>query len=337
MLVSAHHPLPLLLLLLFLLVSGKPSPNSNPDPTAWDWQMEDQVDYAKFNMYEEEMRKLVEKPYFAKVKNKMNVKRGEMAFLPCRVRNMREEYMATWMRLPDVTILSVGSLAFSSDKRFGVVHVHRPRIQADDWTLLINTTTTMDSGKYECSVNTLPKISHVVELEVEDPMDMIMQDSPYTKNTINPTPEGEEEENFPLAGPQAIISGPPTHYVSSGSTIGLECRISNLTTPPLSLYWNKEGKVFHARDRPGISLESEKVPGVSTTRLFISHVTTQDSGNYSCMSDIARPDTVRLVVTTAAPGSALVGHNSCKAVYSFHEFILVTIVVIYRQICPAEN
>ena len=55
--------------------------------------MEDQVDYAKFNMYEEEMRKMVEKPYFVKVKNKMNVKRGEMAFLPCRVRNMRDEFM----------------------------------------------------------------------------------------------------------------------------------------------------------------------------------------------------------------------------------------------------
>ena len=93
MLVSAHQPLPLLILLLFLLVSGKPSPNSNPDPTAWDWQMEDQVDYAKFNMYEEEMRKLVEKPFFAKVKNKMNVKRGEVAFLPCRVKNMGDGFM----------------------------------------------------------------------------------------------------------------------------------------------------------------------------------------------------------------------------------------------------
>ena len=171
----------------------------------------------------------------------------------------------------------------------------RPRIQADDWTLLINTTTTMDSGKYECSVNTLPKISHMVELEIEDPMDMIMQDSPYTKSTILPL----HDEDDHLA---AEISGPAMHYVSSGSTIGLECRISHLTTPPLSLYWKKEGKVFTARDRPGISLESEKVPGVSTTRLFISHVTTQDSGNYSCTSDIARPDTVRLVVVTGQWG-----------------------------------
>merc|ERR1719427_394825 len=207
------------------------------------------------------------------------------------------------MRLSDVTILSVGSMAFSSDNRFSVVHVSRPRILADDWTLLINTTTTMDSGKYECSVNTLPKINHMVELELEDPMDMIMQDSPYTKSTI--LPMHDEDDQSPSPGLTAEISGPAIHYVSSGSTIGLECRISHLTTPPLSLYWKKKGKMFTARDRPGISLESEKVPGVSTTKLFISHVTSQDSGNYSCVSDIARPDTVRLVVTTAVPGSAL--------------------------------
>ena len=153
-------------------------------------------------------------------------------------------------------------------------------------------------------VNTMHKTSHVVELVVEDPMDIIMQDSPYTKSTklpfTNPNNEAtlsEEDALSPGPSAMAVISGPATHHVSSGSTIGLECRISHLSTPPTSLYWKKEGKVFTARDRPGISLESEKVPGVSTTRLFISHVTTQDSGQYSCCSDIATPDTVRLVVT----------------------------------------
>ena len=157
----------------------------------------------------------------------------------------------------------------------------------------------MDTGKYECSVNTMPKISHVVELVVENPMDIIMQDSPYTKSLTKTTHTLSEDDDLSPAPPAlAVISGPATHHVSSGSTIGLECRISHLSTPPTSLYWKKEGKVFTARDRPGISLESEKVPGDSTTRLFISHVTTQDSGNYSCVSDIARPDTVMLLVTT---------------------------------------
>ena len=48
---------------------------------------------------------------------------------------------------------------------------------------MINTTSTMDSGTYECSVNTLPKISYVVELQVEDTKNMIMHDSPYISTT----------------------------------------------------------------------------------------------------------------------------------------------------------
>merc|ERR1711892_108126 len=125
----------------------------------------------------------------------------------------------------------------------------------------------------------------------------------------------------------AVISGPATHHVSAGSTVGLECRISHLTIPPTALYWKKEGKVFHARDRPGISLESEKVPGVSTTRLFISHVTSQDSGQYSCCSDVAQQDTVRLLVTKASPVSALTVHNSCYQAASCHGLKAVTAVL----------
>ena len=155
----------------------------------------------------------------------------------------------------------------------------------------------MDSGKYECSVNTLPKMSHVVEVIVEDPMDIFMLDSPYLQSTKPPHTIPAKEDYILNPPAVAVISGPSTHHVSYGSTVGLECRISHLTIPPTALYWKKEGKLFHARDRPGISLESEKVPGVSTTRLFISHVTSQDSGEYSCCSDIAQQDTVRLVVT----------------------------------------
>ena len=143
----------------------------------------------------------------------------------------------------------------------------------------------MDSGKYECSVNTLPKISRVVELVVENHLDIIMQDSPYSKSSKPPlsmTGHGmflaAKDDYILNKTAVATISGPATQHVSYGSTVGLECRISQLTIPPTALYWKKEGKVFHARDRPGISLESEKVPGVSTTRLFISHVTSKDSG-----------------------------------------------------------
>jgi hypothetical protein len=82
----------------------------------------------------------------------------------------------------------------------------------------------MDSGKYECSVNTLPKISHVMELVVKDPMDIIMRDSPYTMKPPFTKPSNEmtvsdEVAQYPGPSALAVISGPATHHVSSGSTI----------------------------------------------------------------------------------------------------------------------
>ena len=90
--------------------------------------------------------------------------------------------------------------------------VSRPQINADDWTLIINKTSLVDSGRYECSVNTLPKISHTVDLVVRDSMDLVMQDSPALNNINN----WEKLE--------ARILGPSTQYVSEGSTVALQCR-----------------------------------------------------------------------------------------------------------------
>ena len=84
--ITIHSPH--LLLLCCSLVCGKPSPRSNPKPTPWDWQTIEQADYAKYNMYEEEMKKMLEQPYFARVNNKTTTKMGEVAFLPCRVKQM---------------------------------------------------------------------------------------------------------------------------------------------------------------------------------------------------------------------------------------------------------
>ena len=54
--------------------------------------------------------------------------------------------------------------------------------------------------------------------------------------------------------------------------------IPHVHSPPHSLYWTRDGHVFTAKDRPGISLESEKVVSESTSKLFISHVRLSDSG-----------------------------------------------------------
>merc|ERR1712080_321182 len=186
---------------------------------------------------------------------------------------------------------------FSSDTRYSVVHVPRPRISADDWTLVISSSLGSDSGEYQCSVNTLPAISHTVHLTVRE---RVMQDSPYSRE------EGREGDSLPLA----VITGPKVQYVSLGSTVGVECRISGLSSPPQSLYWKRGDRVLTAKERPGISIESEKVPGTSVARLYLSAISPRDSGNYSCISDLASPASVQLVVTQDHIGSPLLAYSS---------------------------
>merc|ERR1719361_1049730 len=283
----------------------------------WDWQ-KGTGEYAKFAAYEEELRAMASQPYFSRVTGNVSVRLGETAYLPCRAKDLADSYMVTWMRVADVTVLSVGALTFSSDPRFSVIHVPRPRIRADDWTLVISATEARDAGTYECSVNTLPKISHKVALAVKE---MAMADSPHQEPRVlskQMRSIDEKEKNFELLeadlgtgpGPVSSISGPKVQYVSAGSTVGLECRIQGLPSPPLSLYWKRGNRVLTAKERPGISLESEKIPGVSTARLFLSHVSHEDSATYSCVSDLAPPATVQLVVTEDHMRSALVSFSS---------------------------
>jgi len=292
----------------------------------WDWQ-KGTGEYAKFAAYEEELRAMASQPYFSRVTGNVSVRLGETAYLPCRAKDLADSYMVTWMRVADVTVLSVGALTFSSDPRFSVIHVPRPRIRADDWTLVISATEARDAGTYECSVNTLPKISHTVALAVKE---MAMADSPHQEprvlskqmRSIDENRKNTKiQENFELLdadigtgpGPVSSISGPKVQYVSAGSTVGLECRIQGLPSPPLSLYWKRGNRVLTAKERPGISLESEKVPGVSTARLFLSHVSHKDSATYSCVSDLAPPATVQLVVTEDHMRSALVSFSSGRS------------------------
>ena len=94
--------------------------------------------------------------------------------------------------------------------------ISRPQINADDWTLIIAKTGLLDGGRYECSVNTLPKISHTVELRVEEEkehdLELALADSPVL------------ETWDPLERLEARIQGPKTQYVSEGSTVALQCR-----------------------------------------------------------------------------------------------------------------
>ena len=92
------------------------------------------------------------------------------------------------------------------------------------------------------------------------------------------------------------IPGGSIQYVSSGEGVMLECLISGLTSPPMSIYWEKGSKVMTVKERSGVSIETEKMAGVSRSSLYIARTELSDTGNYSCVSD-ALTEAVLLVVT----------------------------------------
>ena len=93
------------------------------------------------------------------------------------------------------------------------------------------------------------------------------------------------------------IPGGSIQYITSGSGVVLECLVSSLSSPPLSLYWEKGNKVVTAKERSGVSLETEKLVGVSRISLYFGSTLLSDTGNYTCVSDMAKTETVLLVVT----------------------------------------
>lgn len=66
------------------------------------------------------------------------------------------------MRSKDLHILTSGNTPFSSDARFGPQHTPG----SDAWTLRLDNARKTDSGKYECQVNTEPKMMYAVQLSV---------------------------------------------------------------------------------------------------------------------------------------------------------------------------
>merc|ERR1712013_386378 len=144
-----------MVLILATLVTAKPKPKGKADPEAWDWQHEPSS-YPAFKPVYPSIK--LDQPQFLKINRDISVVVGETAFLPCRVKNLNT-YTVSWIRAGDVSVLSVGHLAFSSDKRISVVQVPRPRLSASDWNLSIEGATLEDDGMYECQVNTEPKIT----------------------------------------------------------------------------------------------------------------------------------------------------------------------------------
>uniref|UniRef100_A0A453YPH2 Ig-like domain-containing protein n=1 Tax=Anopheles gambiae TaxID=7165 RepID=A0A453YPH2_ANOGA len=191
-----------------------------------------------------------EKPYFDDV-NSRNVTTvvDDTAVLKCRVKH-KGDRTVSWMRKRDLHILTSNIYTYTGDQRFSVIHPP----DSDDWDLKIEYAQQKDSGIYECQVNTEPKINLAVYLDVTD---------------------------FLSTAARAKIIGSQEVHVKKGSTISLSC-VVNVHASSISWYHGSSIVDFDSA-RGGISLETEKTEGGTSSRLMLTRATLRDSGNYTCV------------------------------------------------------
>lgn len=280
-------------ILILFWISGTVS-NGSP----WDWQGGN-VRYSTVQTDSAQELPNDSDPISLEVTTNVTVFEGETVHLPCRVRNLGE-YTVSWMRGRDMSVVSVGHVTFSSDKRYHVVHVPRPRLNAADWNLEIKDVTEKDSGWYDCQVNTEPKISNKSYLVVQPRLPWMLegisrklQDAPARSREMVSKPFSSTTDPF------ASISGPPMIRMPIGHILTLECTLSRLPSPPSDFFWTHNEAVITPKDRSGVSLESEKLAGVSHSKIVIVDLKPEDAGTYACVSDLAPKAQVQVVIDSA--------------------------------------
>lgn len=92
------------------------------------------------------------------------------------------------------------------------------------------------------------------------------------------------------------ISGPSVVRLPPGSAFSLECQVSGLLLPARHLYWTHNELVLTPKNRPGLSLESEKLSGFSISKLVLVDVGPKDAGIYGCVTDVTPPKEVELII-----------------------------------------
>jgi len=324
-------------ILLLLGVSTSLKAEAGPKGSPWDWQRQ----YPVFQPYSKPEHELPHQPQFLPSARNLTVTEGEDASLPCRVKNLFQHYTVSWIRASDVTVLSVGHLTFSSDERFSVLEIPRPRLSASDWSLTVKNASVGDSGMYECQVNTDPKMNRKFHLTVKGEQGNTQKDSPYysfaerdeEKKSVLPAFEqthsrlkkhqdlSNQEDGFPMwlhdngcicpkpqfrthkarKGSVVSIPGGGVQHVVQGGGMILECLVSGLLAPPKTLHWLKGGQKVTAKERPGLSIETERLAASSRAVLVFGSAEVGDTGNYTCVAD----ETTQTVLFIVTPESSL--------------------------------
>ncbi|CAL4065230.1 unnamed protein product, partial [Meganyctiphanes norvegica] len=224
---------------------------------------------------------------------------GGRAKLECRVVNLGEKQDVTWIRRRDIHILSVGTHTYTSDERFKVVHP----VGSDDWTLEIAPVTFRDEGVYECQVSSSPKISLPVLLAVET-----VKNGFLVANEVH----GSDWERILIVTKQ-------------------KNRLDDFS----QINWFRDSvRLNYDSPRGGVSLEIEKTPVRTTSKILITAARAQDQGNYTCAPQYAGAASVMVyLVNGEEPAAVQTGSSMTVAVnqYLLDSVLLIMLILLLYQ------
>ncbi|KAK4303052.1 hypothetical protein Pmani_024902 [Petrolisthes manimaculis] len=218
---------------------------------------------------------------------------GQRAVLTCKVLNLDNKDVS-WIRQRDLHILTIGMFTYTSDDRFTVRHPE----ESEEWYLEISPVTFRDAGVYECQVSASPKIFLPVLLTVQ------VQ--------------------------QAQIQGPREVFIQSGSTIKLTCLVNTHSDNVGAVVWFRDSsELDYDSPRGGVSIEIEKTPTRTTSKLFLTRAAKADSGNYTCAPKFADAASVTVHVVNGEESAAVHTASSAGTLILLLHLLLLFLLFLY--------
>ncbi|KAL5292903.1 hypothetical protein ACFFRR_011582 [Megaselia abdita] len=255
-------------------------------------------------------------PHFDDIQKEGNiqfrtVQVGGSIYLNCRISFLQGKTVSWVKRHENIDIdnglelLTVGQHTYTSEKRFAMDFQY-----PNNWRLKISNATKSDEGLYECQVSTHPPKVIQVNLHVNAPKVMIV-----------------DEYGAPLH---------EKHY-EIDSTLQLHCIVRNVMLRSPVIFWKHGDEILNYDiTRGGISVKTELTENGNSTgansTLFIAKISKSDSGNYSCSINSTHIYTINVHILNGESfaelhhgnySSSIIGGSSNKInllllVYLFH-------------------
>ncbi|XP_076044503.1 uncharacterized protein LOC143027209 [Oratosquilla oratoria] len=225
---------------------------------------------------------------------------GDQAVLPCTVRQLGDKSVS-WVRMRDADILTVDRYTFVGDERFEAHY----STSHETWNLVIKYVQERDAGQYECQVSTEPKMSQLFNLRV--------------------------------VVPKVEIDPPRDQYVEAGSTVKINCKITDVVQLPDYIFWYHEKRRIMDHNNYMVTVKRTGAEAITST-LVIHRVSHQEMGNYTCMPSNLHASSIVLHVPNEQRSAIKDGRNAGSTSSDINtKLVFLMILLVMATMIPPSS